>query len=334
MKQLLQQIFGRAAALRLNAHTLLAIRCFMSILKAMSSKKTKVLFFLMLMVAAPFFFIGGPTGNSSTLFRALWDWGHILFFSVLAVVLQPIVKIKGWRYGLFISIAVLIVGGGIEILQSYTGRHGNWEDLFRDLSGAWFGLFWLQKSSLWVWVGRLVTFGLLLPSVWAVFLAALTQVQAVNHFPVLSDFEQYSDVQRWKGKVELSHEHVIQGRNSLKVFFNTQRYSPVALDEFLGDWRNYKNINVDIYNPQQEVIVLVVRVNDRHHDDNKGLATDRFNRKLLVTPGWNHIEIPLEEIEKAPESRLMDLDEVTRLLFFTSKLPEPKILYFDNLMLK
>src|SRR3954466_3177043 len=119
-----------------------------------SSKKLTLLFFILLLVACPFFFIGGPNYQSSSLFRAFWDWGHILFFSGLVVVVQPMVKMKGWRFGVLISLIVFVVGGIIEIVQSYTGRDGNWQDLLRDLSGAWLGLFWLQKATAWIWIGR------------------------------------------------------------------------------------------------------------------------------------------------------------------------------------
>ena len=300
----------------------------------MSSKKLTLLFLLALLIACPFFFIGGPNYQSSSLFRAFWDWGHILFFSGLVVVVQPMVKVKGWRFGVLISLIVFVVGGIIEIVQSYTGRDGNWQDLLRDLSGTWFGLFWLQKATVLVWMGRALTFALLWPSVWAVFLAAFAQVQAEKYFPVISSFEHYTDARRWKGKVELSSEYHSEGDHSLRAYFNTQRYSPIALDEFLGDWTGYSIVAVDIYNPQPEVVELIFRVNDLEHDNGKGLYTDRFNRKLFIEHGWNHIAIPIAEIEHAPENRLMNLHEIKRVLFFTSSLPQPKILYIDNFLLK
>ena len=300
----------------------------------MSSKKITLIFFLLLVVISPFFFIGGPNVYSTALFRALWDCGHILFFSGLVVVIKPFVKMPEWRFGILLSIVVFVVGGAIEIIQAHTGRDGNWQDLLRDLAGTWLGLFWLQKANALVWAGRLLTLLLLSPSIWTVFLAAIMQWQSAYYFPVLTDFEHFSDLQRWKGHVEISEEQKTQGKNSLKMFFNTQRYSPVAIDEYLGDWTNYKFISFDIYNPQEQGIELVFRINDVDHDKGKGLYTDRFNRKLTIEHGWNHFDIGLDEVQHAPEKRLMNMQEIKRIVFFTSKLQEPKILYLDNVLLK
>ena len=61
---------------------------------------------------------------------------------------------------------------------------------------------------------------------------------------------------------------------------------------------------------------------------------DRFNKTLLIKPGLNAISIPIEDIEKGPLSRKLDLAALRDIYLFAI---EPKIsirLYIDDIRLR
>lgn len=298
-----------------------------------ASRKVAYTTFLLLIIICPFFFIGGPTPASNPLFRSLWDCGHLLFFAGLVVALKTKINISGWRPWVVISSVVFVVGGAIELIQAYTGRDGNWPDLLHDLVGTWLGLFWLQRSNLWVWIGRVATIVLILPNMWLIFLAALMQWQSVQSFPLLAGFENYTDVNHWHGRIEVSTEQHTQGAHSLKIYFDTKKYSGATLKDYLGDWRGYQTFSLDIYNPQEQALNMVLRINDLNHEFGPNAFNDRFNRNFIVEHGWNHIDIPLAEVEHAPAARLMDMKNIISVVIFAVQFSEPKIIYIDNLVL-
>ncbi len=153
-------------------------------------------------VAFPFFFLGGPDATSSQLYGALWNCGHIVFFIALVFAINKKFDLSLWQHALLTLLAVFVGGGLIEILQSYTGRDGNWDDLLRDLSGTCVGLFWLRPPSLSVWLGRVVALAFLIPSLSVVFFEALYQYQAIKKFPLLAGFE--SSIELYGQNLQLS----------------------------------------------------------------------------------------------------------------------------------
>ena len=95
------------------------------------------------------------------------------------------------------------------------------------------------------------------------------------------------------------------------------------------DWRGYQWLAFEVFNPEQETLQLTIRINDRIHDQKGHRYSDRFNKILLVGPGWNHFEISLEDVEEAPSNREMDLKDVFSLGLFATNLKEPRALFFD-----
>ena len=98
-----------------------------------------------LMFACPFFFIGGPSAVSPLFFNHLWNLGHIIFFSGATLLVLQFFPLASWRAWLWLSIGVFCVGVCIEFLQYFVGRDSSWDDIFHNLCGGWFALFWGQK---------------------------------------------------------------------------------------------------------------------------------------------------------------------------------------------
>jgi hypothetical protein len=61
--------------------------------------------------------------------------------------------------------------------------------------------------------------------------------------------------------------------------------------------------------------------------------SDRFNRRIILKPGLNHISINLEDIRKSPATRPMDMGNVTRICFFATGIAKPVTVYLDNIRL-
>jgi VanZ family protein len=299
-----------------------------------STRQMMFLVGLLLLAIFPFFFIGGPSPFSAPLFRSLWDCGHIVFFAGLVVIAHTKFNIAGWRPFFVISLIAVAVGGAIEIIQAHTGREGNWQDLLNDLAATWLALFWLQKSNLWVWGGRVAAIALLIPPITTVFFSAWAQLHAERNFPILANFESSIDLHGWRGNVERTNALRSAGEYSLKVHLNTEKYAGAALTEFYHSWQGYSALAFDIYNPESLPIDLVIRISDLQHELGDNDWSDRFNKKLHITNGWNSIEIPVASIQQAPLTRELEMDSITSIVIFSMQLAKPQDIYVDNILLK
>jgi hypothetical protein len=151
---------------------------------------------------------------------------------------------------------------------------------------------------------------------------------------VLFDFESDAELDRlhWKCPVllSLSDEHVTHGNRSLKLDLYPSNYP--GLHPMLEDnnWRGYKALCFDIYNPEERELSVSVRIDDRK--DYPKYA-DRYNKRFVLTPGMNHMRIPLETLVTSGTNRKLDLGKIYRLLIFMVH-PEKRVaLYVDYLRL-
>lgn len=271
---------------------------------------------------------------SGPLYRAVWDLGHIAFFAILLMLVQrrhPLDSVTAW---LTVTLVVFVVGGAIEYLQTKVGRDGNWGDVLGNLTGAWLGLFWFQRATRLVWLGRIAASVLLIAPLLVVGQLALLQYQVAREFPVISGFENPGDITRWDGDLEISSEFVTQGQGSLKVNLGTQRYAKAALRKFFGDWRHHRQLAFDIYNPDAEPLAMTLRVHDAQHERGRHLHVDRFNTRLMVEPGWNYYRFELKAIENSPRQRKMDMQLIRGVEIYAVRLPRPRVIYLDNLRLE
>lgn len=292
--------------------------------------------FVILIVALPFFFVGGPNWMSGPLFRAVWDLGHIVFFALLLLVIQRKHPLHKWYWWLLVTLVVLIVGASIEYLQTKVGRDGNWSDVLGNLTGAWLGLFWFQRPTRWVWIGRILACLLLMRPLMIVANLALLQYQVAQKFPLISSFEQASELTRWDGRLQRSTEHISEGSYSAQVSLGKRKYSKAALRKFFGDWRQHQYLAFDIYNPDAHPLSMSLRVHDAQHEQGSKAYqnNDRFNAPLMVEPGWNKFRVALKDIQHAPEGREMEMDLIRGVEIFTGPQDPPRVIYLDNLRLQ
>ncbi|GGY74904.1 hypothetical protein GCM10011613_20470 [Cellvibrio zantedeschiae] len=297
-------------------------------------KLTRILPLFILVGAFPFFFLGGTLESSSSLLSAIWDCGHVVFFIALVVLISRKVDVNNWRVALIITATVFFAGGLIEVIQASIGRDGNWDDLLRDLTGTWLGLFWLQRSTKWVLLGRVFATVLLIPNITAVFMESWYEARARHEFPLLVGFESVIESYWGKKEDERSTQYRTQGEYSLKVVLSPKNYSGIKFSRLQQDWRGFKQFGFDIYNPDSTSFYMTVRVNDVQHGLTQWAMKDRFNTSFQLKPGWNHLSYSMDAIEHAPAGRLMDLSHITWVEIFVGKLPESRIIYLDNLRLE
>lgn len=286
-----------------------------------------------LLLILPLFFVGGPDWSAGPVYRSIWNLGHSLFFGLLTLATLLWVGTGGWRQALGLSIAVFLLGWGIEYLQSYVGRQVDWQDILRNLAGAWVVLAWQQA--------RRVTAAALLLIVLAPLAAVtLEQYRIARQLPLLVDLQDPRTLAQWGGDVTLVRslpgEPGQQPGNhpGLLLSLQTSRYSGAGMDNLAADWRGYQHLRLQLYNPDSDALTLTLRINDRQHERDSNAYHDRFNRSFLLQPGTNDFRIDLADIKAAPATRTMDMQRVRRLGLFATDLAQPRNIYLTQLQLE
>lgn len=297
------------------------------------------------LIAALFllFFIGGPDAGDGRVLRAIWNLGHPLFFAVLtlSVLRWPAIVARSFATRALLALgSSVLVGGGIEWVQSVLGREADYRDILGDVLGAVLGLLAHQlthhvtSKAQRRGVGLLLT-GFLLLALLPTVIIIWDEGRARWEMPQLADFEYAGQLSRWSGTDHLlSDQFAADGSSSLRVRFGTQGYSTLRLDHLPRDWSAYDSLHFSIYNPDSEVLELVYRIHDRQHLLRGLELEDRFNRRMQIKPGWNVIVTPLQAIVGAPRERALDLRNVHGLMLFTIQLERPRIIYLDSVRLK
>lgn len=295
-----------------------------------------------LVLACPFFFIGGPSAVSPLFFNHLWNLGHIIFFSGVTLLVLQFFPLASWRAWLRLSIGVFCVGVCIEFLQHFVGRDSSWDDIFHNLCGVWFALFWGQKLEATrsiVLCLRAFSLLLVIPSFWFTASAAYTDLRMRNQFPLINSFESDYELNQVIGfQLQAAKEQVKElsshGHFSLAVQLGTAKYSVVKWISPYGDWSQYNYFAMDIYNAEQQSFELTLKIADFQHDLGRNALDDRFNRRITLVPGWNFVRMPIDEIRTAPVNRVMRMDEISCLELISISLDHPRLIYIDNLRLE
>ena len=88
-----------------------------------------------------------------------------------------------------------------------------------------------------------------------------------------------------------------------------------------------------IFNPGPDSLRIVSRIHDIHHHLNDQEFSDRYNKSFIIYQGWNDISIFLEDILNAPDTRLMDMQNIKGFGLFTIELPQPRVIFIDKVEL-
>lgn len=107
-------------------------------------------------------------------------------------------------------------------------------------------------------------------------------------------------------------------------------YPGVFLNDMPHDWYGFHQLEISLFNTEKAPLRLTLRINDDQHDHDGGAFSGRFDRRLGVQPGPNRFTIALEEVKKAPMTRKMDTQKITRLGLFATNLGTARSFYIPR----
>ena len=289
------------------------------------------------------FFIGGPDFHASRSLKSFWNLGHILFFSLLPLLLLNTSKTsKSYpQQVLYIVVLTIVIGTLVEVLQTgLDNRIPDMGDIFRNIIGSLVGLVFFLPSRKNIPKKRLLIIQtlvvlLVMLQLMPILKAFWDENMAERQFPLLSGFETPFEIDRWTGgaKIEIEKDAKNNGDFALKVMLNTETYSGVGLKYFPGNWEGYRFFQFSVFNPQETELKLTCRIHDWQHTQGRQVYADRFNQSYSILQGWNTITIPLEQVKAAPENRQMDMQRIQGVGIFTIRLPQSRIIYIDDVRL-
>jgi len=303
--------------------------------------KVRYLFILLL---SCLLFIGGSDTSSHRIYQEFWNTGHMVLFAGLAMILLPLPlfdKKPWWLLFAFISLFCLVLGMAIEAIQLVVGRSFEMKDLLNDLLGGYLGLlFFTALQSQRPIIIRVVMYPLMLLLV-VVALRPLVSVVVdefimEDEFPVLADFETPYELSRWDthlASISIDDKQVRYGQKAMRIEFVAGEYPGISLKSFPGVWQGFATVKFSVYNTTDLDITIKLKIYDRQHIDDGYEYSDRFNRELILRPGWNDFSIATENIQAAPKLRSLELGDVASFSLFLNELDKPMLMYFDGLRL-
>jgi len=141
---------------------------------------------------------------------------------------------------------------------------------------------------------------------------------------VLFDFESDSQLDQFHWKCHtlfsISDEHASHGEKSLKLELFPSDYPGLTPMLKENDWRGFKALCFDIYNPEEKQQISV-RIDDRKDYPDYG---ERYNKSFILNQGMNQISIPLNTLVTSGTDRNLNLKNIYRLLIFTAS-PEKRV---------
>jgi hypothetical protein len=169
-----------------------------------------------------------------------------------------------------------------------------------------------------------------------VIIAASAAIERRAKFPLLQSFDSRlermfvveSSVEAryaappagWKGNASTAAE----------VTFLRHKYPTLHLSGPYPDWSGYEALTLEAFLPSSSPVVLYVSIKDSA----RAAYGDRYDAGFELSPGYNRLTIPLEEIENSPKGRRLDLSSIYVILLFVVDREEPLVIWFDNIALE
>ncbi len=222
---------------------------------------------------------------------------------------------------LVVCLTAFTLGIVIEFVQPLVGRQASLLDAFYNLLGcAAAGLCMLrhQLGKPLVCVSSasmLLAVSLIQPGIYGLE----TQRQRAQ-LPTLLDWEQPLNRLYWQPS-QSSHATLsapprdwpTEARQVARIDLMPAKYPGISLQHLWPNWTNYKTLEVELWSKEKTTFDLVVRIHDNEHNHE---LTDRYNRAFTITPGLNRLSIPLTDVQSAPATRSMQLDQIAEIILF------------------
>lgn len=289
------------------------------------------------------FFFGGPDYHSPRSYQATWNLGHILYFALLPLLifLHPRLKAVHHRTQILLIISLtLVIGTLVELLQYGFSRSPDIQDIYRNLIGAMVAVVFLLpvKRSIPKFLLNFLCIAVVFmvaTQLYPIAVALIDEHHARRDFPNLSDFQTSFQIHRWQGGAGMSIANNVgtPGNRALQAELTTRQYSGVNMKYFPANWLQYQRLQFRVLNPSPQPLSLTCRIHDAQHTKGPQYYNDRFNQTYPISQGWNTITIDLNEVQKSPQNRPMDLTQIQGIGIFATRLPHPRTIYIDDLKL-
>jgi len=276
--------------------------------------------------------------------RTFMDVMHLPVFAVVAGLFFPFFKAKGddarLRNCRNAFVAACVVSIAIELLQPFVGRSQSFLDQIYGIAGAAFGAGFIY---LWPQRKEATTVFMLIAAVIAASAAVmgppLRKYRTIEHrdaqFPLLGGFEDAEDLSLWRpnyfsftgeGRYRVSTNYVSKGNFSQEVVAAVGGWPGVSFDAGDQDWSGYKTFAFDLFNPTSEHLMFL-RIDD---GATTGSSSGRFDHEMFLKKGWNHVRLPVEEIQAGSKGRELDLKVIRRVVLFIDSAFAPRTFFLDN----
>lgn len=289
-------------------------------------------------------FVGGPDAHSHRIYQETWDSGHLVLFAGIVLVLLNtsfLMPRPWWQQFVIITVFCLVLGMAIEILQLVVGRNFELKDLLNDLLGGYIGfaLFTVRDNRLAQWarfIAYPVALIFCLIGIRPVLVVIADHFILQEDFPTLADFETSFELSRWDmnlAQLAMEEKTVRYGKRAMRIRFLPGEYPDITLKDFVSDWRDFKSVRFSIYSTEALSVNMELKIYDRQHQLSNYAYSDRFNRSLQLSPGWNDISISLDDVQSAPRNRELNMAEIVSFSLFLERLDKPMTMFFDGLHL-
>jgi hypothetical protein len=286
------------------------------------------------------FFIDGPTNYHNRVLLLFWDNGHILFFGSLTTLIHLNYEhdLKYTPYILSFMLAFLL-GIIIELIQGEIGRNVDWKDVYLGFLGAllintcYFAKRKVNTTSLLL---LFIAICLILDQQKALFSAIRMEYLINARFPSLATFNSSDDLNSWSGEslTIIKIDRVSTNKILKATLIANQQYTTLTLNNFYKNWSGYHEFSTSLYLEGNDDVKICIRITDMIHDTGSQAYSDRFNYCTLLKPKGNNIIIPVEIIRTSPQSRYLDIKNLSEITFFSMNLSSNIIIYVSDIKLQ
>jgi hypothetical protein len=282
--------------------------------------------------------------------RAFWerimDAGHLPLMAGFTWIVFRLFRGQAASYNgrsvVWAALTSCAAGGVIEGLQPWFGRTDSLVDFRNGVLGSV-----LAALGITAWEGNrqakascaLAMAASILLALWPAGQEGHALFRRWQQFPMLGDFENDAELRLWPAQggtvqtgttVARTHSHQAHGDFALQINAVAGSWSGVSFLAGNQDWRPYKQLAWDIFNPGPP-FTLSLRVDD---DGDCTKFGSRFDDGYAVTNGWNHLRVTTRVLERGPRDRPLNLSGIRRLVLFTGEKEPARQFYLDHVRLE
>jgi VanZ family protein len=288
---------------------------------------------LALLPIASLFFIGGPSSTTLPWLRYAWNLGHIGFFFIASLaVIATYPRFSKKTPWLYLG-AITLISLFIEWLQSSIGRDASILDMARNVTGATMALSVVLKRKVPIPAFSCAV-GFLVFDLFGFSEVAYSDWQHQQRLPLIENFETDQYLSRWHTNIQRTNDNVFSGSFSGFVPLKASKYSGIQISPVPRNWSAYQSLTIALFNSQSSARDITLRIHDVQHEKAAQYFSDRFNRTFTLQPGWNQLEIDLEDVASAPKNRRLDLTQMHQIGMFYSGLEQNDYLLIDKVQLE